>query len=117
MVSSVRVTDHPAGERVVVPKATPAGAWSTILTRVADSSLAAVRVKKVGCPVGNVFGAISSWAKAGAATPATTARAATTATTGTERVRISASPRGSAAGSRAGPQLELEGGGDGGRQR
>ena len=68
IVSSVRFTDHPDGERVVSPKATPAGAWSTIFTRLAFSSLAAVRVKNVGWPVGNVFGLISSWAKARGAT-------------------------------------------------
>src|SRR5581483_1170772 len=92
MVLSVRLTDQPAGERVVSPKATPAGAVSTILTRSAFSSLAAVSVKNVGWPVGNVFGLISSWAKAGAATPPTAETTTVAATTKAERMRIGRPP-------------------------
>src|SRR4051812_37945829 len=84
MVSSVRVTDHPAGEWVVPPKASPAGAWSTTLTRLTVASLAALSVRKVGRPVANVFGLISSWAEAGAADQAR----ATAARTRAERIRI-----------------------------
>src|SRR5882724_9813494 len=90
MVSSVRTTVQLVGDRVVDPKASPPGAWTTILTRLADSSLAAVRVKNVGCPVGNVFGLISSWAEAAVAQA--TMAAAATATTRAERRRSKRSP-------------------------
>src|SRR5438552_12856459 len=89
MVSSVAATVHPAGDRVVSPNGVPVGAWRTIFTRLAFASLAAVSVKKVGWPVGNVFGLISSWARAGAAAPVTRPAARTPAAR-TERVRIGA---------------------------
>src|SRR5581483_6029060 len=88
IVLSVRLTDQPAGERVVSPKATPAGALRTIFTRSAFSSLAAVSVKNVGWPVGNVFGLISSWAKAGAASPLTAAATTVAATPTADRMRM-----------------------------
>src|SRR5437868_14422556 len=79
MESSVAAADQPTGDRVASPKASPAGALSTILSRSADASLAAVRVRKIGCPLGKALGLISSWAQAGAALAAT-ARVAMAAT-------------------------------------
>ena len=47
-----------------------------ILLRSIPFSLAALSVKKVGWPVGNCLGVISSWAKAGTAAASTAATAA-----------------------------------------
>src|SRR5262245_20700872 len=114
MAVSVRLADHPAGERVVSPKPSPAGALSTIFTRSTDASLAAVSMRNVGCPVGNVFGLISSCAEAGRAV-AVTRTAAPARAAKAERVSIGRLLRVSSGGA-AGSDLEREGGRQRGRQ-